>query len=166
MMSLFSSHCSKMKMKGKKLSRFQFHFPGLLELPQCQNKKQKNLSNHRTPFLFWRWESSLKPWEVELELAYFLPFIFILDDVSWYSDCSMYFDIDFRNLHTRNSLHRILLFVKKSSECWKEIRQKKFTCRDITRKKWKNISYYPKPVVTYISHCYFTRLNLKKVGSL
>ena len=27
----FYSHCGKMKMKGKKLSKCQFHFPGLLE---------------------------------------------------------------------------------------------------------------------------------------
>ena len=39
------SYCSKMKMNGKKLSRCQFHFPGLLDISWCQNKKQN--------FLLW-----------------------------------------------------------------------------------------------------------------
>ena len=29
------AHCSKMKMNGKKLSKFQFHFPGLLGTSRC-----------------------------------------------------------------------------------------------------------------------------------
>ena len=32
--NLIGPHCSKLKMNGKKLSRFQFHFLGLLETKQ------------------------------------------------------------------------------------------------------------------------------------
>ena len=49
-----NTHSSKIKMNGKKLSRCQFHFPGLLVSSPTSKQETKQ-----------------KPWEVELALAQF-----------------------------------------------------------------------------------------------
>ena len=50
-----STHCLKLKMIGKKLSWFQFHFPGLLEtLPML---KQETFFF----FFFYNWTSEIIP---------------------------------------------------------------------------------------------------------
>ena len=40
-MAVSSTHCSKLKMIGKNLSRFKFYFPELLASSRCQHKKRK-----------------------------------------------------------------------------------------------------------------------------
>ena len=40
-MAVSSTHCSKLKMIGKKLSRFQFHFPELLATSPMSNQEIK-----------------------------------------------------------------------------------------------------------------------------
>jgi hypothetical protein len=40
-MAVSSTHCSKLKMKGKKLSRFQFHFPELLATSPMSKQETK-----------------------------------------------------------------------------------------------------------------------------
>ena len=39
------THCSKVKMNGKKLSKFQFHFPGLLGTSQMSKQETKKIYN-------------------------------------------------------------------------------------------------------------------------
>ena len=47
------SHCSKMKVNGKKLSRLKFHFPGLLGTSL--------MSKQETIFFFHNWTSEIIP---------------------------------------------------------------------------------------------------------
>ena len=49
-----ATHCLRLKMNGKKLSQFQFHFPGLLETSPMSKQETEKISIGDNPiYPFW-----------------------------------------------------------------------------------------------------------------